>query len=101
MRQAEPQPADPLGPLDFLRLLPPETAASSARLRWVGLQAARCREASAFELNLPALTHHRLFLFSRPPEELDLRYEGGKGQRPPAAACRACGPSRSASPRRG
>jgi AraC family transcriptional regulator len=85
MRQAEPQPADPLGPLDFLRLLPHETAASSDRLRWVGLQAARCREASAFELNLPALTHHRLFLFSRPPEELDLQYEGVKRHRPPAA----------------
>ena len=85
MRQAEPQPADPLGPLDFLRLLPHETAASSDRLRWVGLQAARCREAPAFELNLPALTHHRLFLFSRPPEELDLRYEGVKRHRPPAA----------------
>src|SRR5262249_21741696 len=34
---------------------------------------------------LPALTHHRLFLFSRPPEELDLRYEGLKRHRPPAA----------------
>src|SRR5262249_8161097 len=50
-----------------------------------GLQAARCRAAPAFELNLPALTHHRLFLFSRPPEELDLRYEGVKRHRPPAA----------------
>src|SRR5262245_27063453 len=85
MRPAEPQPADPLGPLDFLRLLPHESAASSDRLRWVGLQAARCREAPAFELNLPALTHHRLFLFSRPPEDLDLRYEGVKRHRPPAA----------------
>src|SRR5262249_25354811 len=72
-------------PLDFLRLLPHETAASSDRLRWVGLQAARCREAPAFELNLSALTHHRLFLFTRPPEELDLRYEGVKRQTPPAA----------------
>src|SRR5262249_54728462 len=36
MRQAEPQPADPLGPLDFLRLLPHETATSSDQLRWVG-----------------------------------------------------------------
>jgi AraC family transcriptional regulator len=85
MRQAEPQPGAPLGPLDWLRLLPHETAASSDRLGWVGLQAARCRDAPAFELNLPTLTHHRLFLFSRPPEELDLLYEGVKRHMPPAA----------------
>src|SRR5262249_17934685 len=84
IRQVEPQPADPLGPLDFLRLLPHETAASSDRLGWVGLQAAHCLAAPAFELNLPALTHHRLFLFSRPPEELDLRYEGVNRPTPPA-----------------
>src|SRR5262249_58700624 len=85
IRQVEPQPADPLGPLDFVRLLPHETATSSDRLGWVRLQAARCREAPAFELNLPALTPHRLFPFSRPPEELDLRYQGVKRLRPPAA----------------
>jgi AraC family transcriptional regulator len=85
MRQEEPGRGDPIGPLDGLKILPHETAASSDRLGWVGLQAARCREAPAFELNLPALTHHRLFLFSRPPEELDLRYEGVKRHRPPAA----------------
>jgi len=85
MRQVELQPGDPLGPLDWLRLLPHETAASSDRLGWVGLQAARCRAAPAFELNLPALTHHRLILFSRPPEELDLRYEAVKRNVPPPA----------------
>ena len=85
MPEKEPGRGDPLGPLDWLKLLPHEAAASSDRLGWVGLEAARCREAPAFELNLPALTHHRLFLFSRPPEELDLRYEGVKRHRPPAA----------------
>src|SRR6516162_3116223 len=85
IRQVEPQPADPLGPLDFLRLLPHETATSSYHLRWVGMQAEHCFAAPAFELTLPALTPHRLFLFSRPPEELDLRYEGVKRHRPPAA----------------
>ncbi len=85
MRQEEPGRGDPIGPLDWLRLLPHETAASSDRLGWVGLEAARCRATPAFELNLPALTHHRLFLFARPPEELDLRYEGVKRHRPPAA----------------
>jgi AraC family transcriptional regulator len=85
MRQAEPQPADRLGPLDWLRLLPHEAASSSDRLAWVGLEAARCRAAPAFEMDLPAMTHHRLFLFTRPPEELDLRYEGVKRKLPPPA----------------
>src|SRR5262249_27673828 len=85
MRQEKPGGGDPIEPVDWPRLLPHEAAASSGRLGWVSLQAARCRAAPAFELNLPALTHHRLFLFSRPPDELDLRYEGVKRHRPPAA----------------
>jgi AraC family transcriptional regulator len=79
------QPGGPIEPLDWLRLLPHEAAASSDRLGWVGLEAARCRATPAFELNLPALTHHRLFLFARPPEELHLRYEGVKRNVPPPA----------------
>jgi AraC family transcriptional regulator len=85
MRQEEVGRSDSIGPLDWLKLLPHEAAASSDRLAWVGLEAARCRAAPAFELNLPALTHHRLFLFTRPPEELDLRYEGVKRHGPPPA----------------
>src|SRR6516162_11929316 len=73
--EKEPRCGDPIGPIEWLRLLPHEAAASSERLGWVGLQAARCRAAPAFEFDLPALTHHRLFLFSRPPDELDLRYD--------------------------
>src|SRR5262249_44800794 len=33
----------------------------------------------------PILTHHLLILYARPPEELDLRYEGVKRQVPPPA----------------
>jgi hypothetical protein len=55
MRQNEPGRGDPIGPLDWLRLLPDEAAASSDRLGWVGLQAARCRAEPAFELNVPPL----------------------------------------------
>jgi AraC family transcriptional regulator len=84
MPEKQPRCGDPLGPLDFLKLLPHE-AASSDRLGWVGLQAAHCRAAPAFELELPVLTHHRLFLFSRPPDELDLHYEGVKRNVPPPA----------------
>jgi AraC family transcriptional regulator len=62
-----------------------EPAAASDRLGWVGLEAARYRAAPASELNPPALSHHRLVLFSRPPEELDLLYEGVKRHRPPPA----------------
>src|SRR6266850_2595389 len=86
MRPEEPGLGGPLGPLAALRkVIPYEAAASSDRLGWVGLEAARYRAAPASELNPPALTHHRLVLFSRPPGELDLRYEGVKRHVPPPA----------------
>ena len=85
MPEKQPGSGDPLGPLDWLKILPHETAASSDRLGWVGLEAARCRAAPAFEFDLPALTHHRLFLFTRPPDELDLRYDGVNRHVPPPA----------------
>jgi AraC family transcriptional regulator len=84
MRQ-EPGRGGPLAPFDWFKILPFEADASSDRLGWVGLQAARCREAPDSELNPPAMSHHRLVLFARPPEELDLRYEGIKRHVPPPA----------------
>ena len=86
MRQVEPQPGGPIGPLDWFKLLPFAPAASSDRLGWAGLEAARnCAVPPASELHAPAITHHRLILFSRPPEELDLLYEGVKRHVPPPA----------------
>src|SRR5215813_1538697 len=85
MRQQEPGRGDPLGPLEWHKMIPIEPAAASDRLGWVGLEALRCRAVPAFELSPPALTHHRLVLFIRPPEELDLRYEGVKRHVPPPA----------------
>jgi AraC family transcriptional regulator len=86
MRHEEPGLGGPLGPLAALRkVIPFEVAAASDRLGWVGLEAARFGAAPASELNLPAITHHRLFLFARPPEELDLVYEGVKRHVPPPA----------------
>jgi AraC family transcriptional regulator len=85
MRQEEPGRGDSIGPLDLRKILPFEAAASSERLGWIGLEAARCRAAPAFEFNLPALTYHRLFLFTRPPDELDLQYDGVKRNVPPPA----------------
>jgi AraC family transcriptional regulator len=73
-----------LGPLAVLRkIILYEADAASDRLGWVGLEAARYHGAPDLELNPPALTHHRLVLFSRPPEELDLLYEGVKRHVPP------------------
>jgi AraC family transcriptional regulator len=74
-----------LGPLDWLKRVPFEPAAASDRLGWVGLEATRFHGAPASELNQPAITHHRLFLLTRPPEELDLLYEGVKRHVPPPA----------------
>ncbi len=85
MRQVEPQPGDSIGPLDWLKAIPFEPAAWSDRLGWVGLEAARCRAARAFECSALAPTHHRLVLFTRPPDEFDLRCEGVKRNVPPPA----------------
>src|SRR5262245_36342615 len=85
MREEELRRGDPIGPLDWLKIVPFEAAAASDRLGWVGLEAARYRDAPTSELSPPAITHHRLVLFIRPPEELDLRYEGVKRHLPPPA----------------
>jgi AraC family transcriptional regulator len=85
MRQENPGVRGPLGPLDWHKILPLEADASSDRLGWVGLEALRCRKVPAFELSPPALTHHRLVLYIRPPEEMDLVYEGVKRHVPPPA----------------
>jgi AraC family transcriptional regulator len=86
MRHGELGLGGPLGPLAALRkIIPFEADAASDRLGWAGLEAARYRAAPASELNPPALTHDRLVLFSRPPEELDLLYEGVKRHVPPPA----------------
>jgi AraC family transcriptional regulator len=87
MHEEEPQRGDPIDPLDWRKIVPFEAASSSDELGWVGLAAVRYRAAPASELNPPAMTHHRLILFTRPPEELDLRYEGVKRyQSPPAGS---------------
>jgi len=85
MRQQKPQPGAPIRPLDWFKLLPSPPAASSDRLGWVGLEAARNCAVPASELHAPAITHHRLVLFSRPPPGLDLLYEGVKRHVPPPA----------------
>jgi AraC family transcriptional regulator len=85
MRQEQPGRGGPLGPLDWRKIAPYEATASSERLGWVSLEAARYRAADAAELGSAAITHHWFVLFARPPEELDLLYEGVKRHRPPPA----------------
>jgi AraC family transcriptional regulator len=85
MQQDEAGLSGPLGPLDWRRILPFEPDASSERLGWVGMQGARYRAARASEFGAPAITHHRLVLFIRPPEELDVLYEGVKRHISPPA----------------
>jgi AraC family transcriptional regulator len=85
MREEELRRGAPIRPLDWHETLPVEAAAASDWLGWVGLKVARYREPPASEINLPPLTHHSLVLVARPPEELDLRYEGLKRHVPPPA----------------
>jgi AraC family transcriptional regulator len=47
------------------------------------LEAARFRGLDATEFERPPLTQHTFVLFTGPPDELDLRYEGVKRHRPP------------------
>ena len=84
--EAAPRRGDPIRPLDWLEgVRVPGAQTTSGRLGWVGLEAVRCRAEPAFELEQPALTHHWFVQFVRPPQDMDLRYEGVKRHLPPAA----------------
>jgi AraC family transcriptional regulator len=85
MRHEGSGPGGPLGPVELRKLVPFEPCAASDPLGWVGLEAARYREAPSSEIDLSPLTHHALVLITRPPETLDLRYEGVKRHVPPPA----------------
>jgi AraC family transcriptional regulator len=85
MMEAASQRGDPIAPRDWHKLLPFAPAPASDRLGWTGLEAARAPAAPSAELDRPTLTHHTLVLFSRPPDELELHYEGVKRHRPPPA----------------
>src|SRR5512132_4052870 len=67
-RKGRPGRGEPIGPLDWLRLLPHAAAASSDRLVWVGPEAARCRATLAFERACPD-----------PPPALPFRLPTGRG----------------------
>jgi AraC family transcriptional regulator len=85
MKQEEPGRGDPLGPLDWRKVIPFQAVAASDRLGWVGLQAARYHASPHWGYDAPALTDHRLVLVTRPPQELELRFDGVKRHVPPPA----------------
>jgi AraC family transcriptional regulator len=83
--QEDPALGGPLGPIEMRKAVPFAPTAVSDPLGWVGLEAARYRHAPASEISLSPLTHHTLVLITRPPEHLDLLYDGVKRHAPPAA----------------
>jgi AraC family transcriptional regulator len=85
MKEEEPGPGDAIRPLEWLKVIPFQAVAASHRLGWVGLEAARYRASTTWEYDAPVLTHHRLVLVTRPPQELELRFEGVKRHIPPPA----------------
>jgi AraC family transcriptional regulator len=85
MKQEEPARGDPIRPLDWLKVIPFQAVAASDRLGWSGLEAARYRASPDWEYSAPALTHHRLVLVTRPPQELELQFDGVKRHVPPPA----------------
>jgi AraC family transcriptional regulator len=97
MPQQAPGGGAPIGPLDWLEIIPFEPVGASDRLGWVGVEAAHFRASPATEFNQPVNTHHMLVLYIRPPEELELRYEGVKRHVPPPAGAISLVPARSPS----
>jgi AraC family transcriptional regulator len=85
MQHENPGVRGPIGPLDWRKIIPLKADAASDLLGWVSLEAARYRAAPASELSVSPLTHHTLVLINRPPEDLDLGYEGVKRHVPPPA----------------
>jgi AraC family transcriptional regulator len=84
-KQEERGGGDLIRPQDWLKVIPFQAVAASDRLGWVGLEAARYRASPDWEYDAPALTHHRLVLVTRPPQELELRFDGVKRHVPPPA----------------
>jgi AraC family transcriptional regulator len=86
MRQENPGTRGAFAPVDFRNVCPIAKASrASGVLVWGGLEAARFDGVIDFECAYPPMTHHRLGLLIRPPEELDLRYDGVRRHVPPPA----------------
>src|ERR1700739_3894516 len=65
------------------KLYPFTPSATSSGMGWKGLQAVRWRKVPASgEISFFPMSQHALTLMIRPPEKMDLRYEGVKLDRP-------------------
>jgi AraC family transcriptional regulator len=91
VRQTENSPKE----LEALqKFVPFAPCTTSYRMGWKGLEAVRYRTDSAsVEFTVPPVSYHCLVLISRPPEKLDVRYEGVKRDMPPAAGSIAVVPA--------
>ena len=70
--------------------------AASFQLGWMGLQAVRYRDSITNEFSAPPISQHALVLVTRPPEQMNMQYEGLKRDKPPAAGSVALVPAGSA-----
>jgi len=71
--------------------------AASFDLGWMGLQAVRFRDSISNEFSAPPIAQHALILITRPPEKMNLRYEGVQRDRPLAVGSVVVMPAGSAS----
>jgi AraC family transcriptional regulator len=66
------------------KLIPIAPCAASYRMGWKGMQAVSYRKIpTSGEVNFFPVSLHRLALITRPPEKMELRYEGVNWDRPP------------------
>jgi AraC family transcriptional regulator len=70
--------------------------AASFDMGWMGLQAVRFRDSVSNEFCAPPIAQHALILITRPPEKMNLRYEGVQRDIPPAVGSVAVVPAGSA-----
>jgi AraC family transcriptional regulator len=75
------------------KIVPVTPFVASYRMGWKGLQAVRYLDCPGSEFVVPPLSHHLLVLITRPPEKLDLRYEGVKRDVPSPAGSIAVVPA--------
>jgi AraC family transcriptional regulator len=85
MSRIERERAGQIGPGDLRKVLSFEPVATSVRRGWEGLEVVHFRAAPAFEIDYVGQTHHGFTLFTRPPQEFALRFEGLTRSVPPPA----------------
>ena len=77
------------------KFVPLTPSVTSYGMGWKTLQAVHYRgSAASGEFSLPPVPRHKLFLIIRPSERLELRSEGVRVNRPPAAGSIAVGVAR-------